>query len=203
MSSVDSSYYDPYQATQVNDDDNNNVTADHIILANNIHKTYLLGVEGITALRGINLHITRGEFIIILGTSGGGKTSLLNILGTIDKPTKGEIYIESQRISSETSDAEFANLRLNHIGFVFQSFNLIPNMTAAENIQLPMILKGNQSNKLIKQRAEFLLKRVGLADRGDHLPSQLSGGEQQRVTIARAIANNPSILLLDEPTVLS
>ena len=171
-----------------------------IVSAHNLHKTYLLGVEGVPALRGVNLNIAPGEFIMILGTSGGGKTSLLNIIGTIDKPTKGEITICGQRITATTTDRQFADLRLRRIGFVFQTFNLIPSMNAEENVALPMILAGDKSRGSIARRARELLTRVGLGHRLDHLPSQLSGGEQQRVTIARAIANRPQLLLLDEPT---
>lgn len=171
-----------------------------IVVAHNVHKTYLLGVEGVPALRGVSLSIDRGEWIMILGSSGGGKTSLLNILGTIDKPTKGELHICGHKITAGTTDEEFAYLRLKRIGFVFQTFNLLPSMTAEENVSLPMILEGRLSAAEIKERARELLERVGLGERLDHLPSQLSGGEQQRVTIARAIANKPSILLLDEPT---
>jgi len=169
-------------------------------VVNNIHKTFLLGVEGIPSLRGVSLRIRRGEFIVILGKSGGGKTSLLNILGTIDKPTKGELVICNKHINSKTTDPEFAHLRLRKLGFVFQTFNLISSMTAQENVALPMILDGRKTNDQINQRAKDLLGRVGMAPRTGHLPSQLSGGEQQRVTIARAIANHPEILLLDEPT---
>jgi len=171
-----------------------------ILLSLVIYITYLLGIEGVPALRGVSLTILRGEFIVILGKSGGGKTSLLNILGTIDKPTKGEVYICGKRITSETTDPEFSFLRLRKIGFVFQTFNLISTMTAAENVSLPMILDGRLDRQQIRSRAHELLSRVGMSGRLDHLPSQLSGGEQQRVTIARAIANRPQVLLLDEPT---
>eukprot|EP00457_Paulinella_chromatophora_P007641 gb/GEZN01007665.1/.p1 GENE.gb/GEZN01007665.1/~~gb/GEZN01007665.1/.p1 ORF type:complete len:374 (-),score=79.20 gb/GEZN01007665.1/:340-1461(-) len=170
------------------------------IQVKNVHKTYLLGVEGVPALRGVSLSVRRGEFIVILGKSGGGKTSMLNILGTIDKPTKGELYICNHRITANTTDSEFSEIRLNKIGFVFQSFNLIATMTAQENVSLPMILKGQLSKKEMAQRAMALLESVGIGKRRNHLPSQLSGGEQQRVTIARAMANEPEILLLDEPT---
>jgi len=173
---------------------------DDIIVVKNIHKTFLLGVEGIPALRGVSMRIKRGEFITILGKSGGGKTSLLNILGTIDKPTKGELVICGKHINSKTSDPEFAHLRLRKLGFVFQTFNLISSMTAQENVALPMILDGRRTNEQINTRAKALLGRVGMGTRVGHLPSQLSGGEQQRVTIARAVANHPEILLLDEPT---
>jgi len=137
---------------------------------------------------------------VILGKSGGGKTSLLNIIGTIDKPTKGEIVICGNRITNKTSDAEFALLRLRKIGFVFQTFNLISSMTALENVELSMILDGRLSKGARRKRAIALLNRVGMGARLDHTPSQMSGGEQQRVTIARAIANSPDLLLLDEPT---
>lgn len=148
----------------------------------------------------MNLSIARGEFIVILGKSGGGKTSMLNILGTIDRPSKGELYIAQRRITSATTDDEFSKLRLRHLGFVFQQFNLISTMTALENVALPMILDGRLSRSDIDARAQFLLDQVGIGRRSLHLPSQLSGGEQQRVTIARAIANCPDVLLLDEPT---
>eukprot|EP01084_Bolivina_argentea_P203772 347968_1 len=171
-----------------------------IIRLRNIHKTYLLGLEGVPALRGVSVTINRGEFIVILGKSGGGKTSMLNIIGTIDKPTKGDIYITGKRISNKTTDTQVANLRLRKIGFCFQTFNLIGSMTAVENVELPMILHGTLSSKQIRQRAMDLLTHVGLGNRAGHLPSQLSGGEQQRVTISRAVANNPDVLLLDEPT---
>ena len=128
------------------------------------------------ALRGVSVTINRGEFIVILGKSGGGKTSMLNIIGTIDKPTKGDLYIAGKRISSKTTDTEVANLRLRKIGFCFQTFNLIGSMTAAENVELPMILHGTLSSSEIKKRAVSLLTHVGLEDRAGHLPSQLSGG---------------------------
>ena len=171
-----------------------------IIKLDNLQKTYLLGVEGVPALRGVSLEIARGEFVCVFGTSGGGKTTLLNILGTIDKPTKGSLEICGNRITANTEDAVTAGLRLRNIGFVFQSFNLISSLTAIENVEMPMILAGVLSAAERRERAEHLLARVGMGERVGHLPTQLSGGEQQRVTIARALANNPDILLLDEPT---
>jgi len=171
-----------------------------IIRLRNIHKTYLLGLEGVPALRGVSVSIERGELIVILGKSGGGKTSMLNIIGTIDKPTKGDLYLCGKRISSATTDSEIADLRLREVGFCFQTFNLIGSMTALENVELPMILCGSLSSSQIRKRAHSLLAHVGLSDRVSSLPSQLSGGEQQRVTISRAIANRPAVLLLDEPT---
>ena len=168
------------------DQDNNNDTYSNnslpkqfkepIIRLRNIHKTYLLGLEGVPALRGVSVTINRGEFIVILGKSGGGKTSMLNIIGTIDKPTKGDIYITGKRISNKTTDTEVANLRLRKIGFCFQTFNLIGSMTAVENVELPMILHGTLSSSKIRERAMQLLTHVGLKDRALSLPSQLSGG---------------------------
>lgn len=173
---------------------------DYVIELENIQKTYLLGVEGVPALRGVSLKIKRGEFVIIYGTSGGGKTTMLNVMGTIDKPSKGHLTICGTRIGHRTKDEELAHIRLKRMGFVFQTFNLLSTMTAQENVEMPMILQGQTSKKYRKERATQLLAKMGMAQRLDHLPSQLSGGEQQRVTIARAIANNPEILLLDEPT---
>eukprot|EP01098_Paradermamoeba_levis_P003349 TRINITY_DN153_c0_g1_i1.p1 TRINITY_DN153_c0_g1~~TRINITY_DN153_c0_g1_i1.p1 ORF type:complete len:428 (+),score=146.09 TRINITY_DN153_c0_g1_i1:57-1340(+) len=178
------------------DDENSDV----VVSMNNIHKTYLLGVEGVPALRGVSMTVRRGEFLCIYGTSGGGKTSMLNIIGTIDKPTKGDLWIGGLRIDSKTSDTDLALLRLKKIGFVFQTFNLISSLTALENVEMPMILAGDLSRAERRERAVALLESVGIGERLNHYPSQLSGGEQQRVTIARAIANKPDILLLDEPT---
>jgi len=137
---------------------------------------------------------------MIRGPSGGGKTTLLNILGTIDEPTEGTVEILGQVVDKTSTDSYLADLRLQRIGFVFQTFNLIATMSAFENVELPMTILGNLSKSESKKRARHLLEVVGLGDRLEHLPSELSGGEQQRVTIARALANKPDILLLDEPT---
>jgi len=137
---------------------------------------------------------------MIRGPSGGGKTTLLNILGTIDTPTGGEVHMFGKRVEKDSTDRFLADLRLKKIGFVFQTFNLIATMSAFENVELPMTVLGKLSNKAIRARALELLDMVGLEDRYGHLPSELSGGEQQRVTIARALSNDPEILLLDEPT---
>ncbi|KAL7749971.1 ABC transporter H member 2 [Sorochytrium milnesiophthora] len=171
-----------------------------VVQMHNIHKTYLLGLEGVPALRGVSVSIQRGEWVVIYGTSGGGKTSLLNLVGTIDKPTKGEMRVCDTVINANTTDEELALLRLHSLGFVFQTFNLLSSMTARENVELPMTLKGTYSAKQRAELATASLQRVGMGHRVDHFPSQLSGGEQQRVTIARAIANRPDLLLLDEPT---
>eukprot|EP00656_Telonema_subtile_P015321 TRINITY_DN18003_c0_g1_i1.p1 TRINITY_DN18003_c0_g1~~TRINITY_DN18003_c0_g1_i1.p1 ORF type:complete len:330 (-),score=64.00 TRINITY_DN18003_c0_g1_i1:182-1171(-) len=170
------------------------------IQVSELHKTYMLGVEGVAALRGVNLSVNHGEFVMILGTSGGGKTSLLNLIGTIDTPTRGSITVCGNTITERAQDNELAELRLQRIGFVFQAFNLLPSFTAVENVEVPMRLAGVLNARERRARALDLLTRVGLGDRADHTPSQLSGGEQQRVTIARSLSNNPTLLLLDEPT---
>ena len=166
----------------------------------NIHKTYLLGIEGVPALRGINLKVSRGDWLIIYGNSGGGKSSLLNCIGTIDRPTKGEIKICNTIVNSSTKDEVLAFLRLHKMGFVFQTFNLLGNMTAVENVMLPMELKGLLTPKERYKKAADHLISMGLGQRLDHYPNQMSGGEMQRTTIARAISNEPDLLLLDEPT---
>lgn len=176
-----------------------NKSSDTIILRN-IHKTYLIGIEGVPALRGISLKIAKGEFLVIFGTSGGGKTTMLNIIGTIDTPSRGDVKIFNQIINSKTTDKELSKIRLEKVAFVFQSFNLFPNLTVIENVEMPMKIKGKLSASQRRERAIELITKVGLENRFNHFPNQLSGGEQQRVTIARALANKPEILLLDEPT---
>lgn len=163
--------------------------------------------DSVHALKSIQLNyehefypIMKGEMVMIRGPSGGGKTTLLNILGTIDEPSAGSVEILGSRVDSTSSDKYLASLRLRKIGFVFQTFNLLATMSAFENVELPMTILGELSAAECKKRALELLDMVGLQDRYAHLPSELSGGEQQRVTIARALANNPAILLLDEPT---
>lgn len=186
-----------------------NLPDDTIVSIRNLSKTYKLNnnEESVHALKKINLnshsefhHIKRGEFVIIRGPSGGGKTTLLNILGTLDSDFEGELEIMGCSITKESDDIYLSNLRLKQIGFVFQTFNLISTMTAKENVMLPMTIDNIMSEKEQEKRAVDLLKAVGLEDRVDHLPSELSGGEQQRVAIARALGNKPNVLLLDEPT---
>jgi len=156
-----------------------------------------MGLTTIKALNGINLKIDKGEFISIVGPSGSGKTTLLSIIGLLDRPTKGKVILENKDVSS-LNDNELSSLRAEKIGFIFQTFNLIPNLTAKENVELASAF----SNKVrdSEKKALELLKIVGLEDRANHRPSQLSGGEQQRVAIARALMNDPIILLADEPT---
>lgn len=163
--------------------------------------------ESVHALRSITLHedsefypIKRGEFVMIRGPSGGGKTTLLNIIGTLDSDFDGVLEILGTEITKNSSDGFLSELRLKHIGFVFQTFNLISTMTALENVSLPLTIDNKLSPKTIMERSRKLLISVGLEDRMDHLPSELSGGEQQRVAIARALSNKPDVLLLDEPT---
>lgn len=185
------------------------VLGEPVVKCRNIRKVYKLpGVsEEVRALNGVSLDessefypIKKGEFVMIRGPSGGGKTTLLNILGTLDSEFEGELFIMNKKITNQCTDEFLSDLRLKKIGIVFQSFNLISTMTAKENVSLPMIINDKLNNKQKEARAEALLKRVGLEDRMDHLPSELSGGEQQRVAIARALSNEPDILLLDEPT---
>ncbi len=169
-----------------------------VIEAKDIHKTYDLGDIKVHALKGVSLEIKKGDFVSIMGASGSGKSTFMNIIGCLDKPTKGEYYLDNNQVSSLDTD-ELAEIRNKKIGFVFQSFNLLARTTAIENVELPMIYNNTDSKKRA-ERANQAIKMVGLDGREHHLPSQLSGGQQQRVAIARAIVNNPSIILADEPT---
>ena len=165
-----------------------------------IHKTYRLGEVDLPVLMGVSLSVSRGEFVALMGVSGSGKSTLMNIVGCLDRPTSGEYWLDGREIS-RLSAAEQARLRNRMIGFVFQTFNLLPRTTALENVMMPLLYtRENLSEGQKKQRAVGLLEKVGLADRLDHVPSQLSGGQQQRVAIARSLINNPRVLLADEPT---
>jgi putative ABC transport system ATP-binding protein len=161
-------------------------------------KEYRMGGTVLQALKGVDVEIGRGEYISIMGPSGSGKTTLFNMIGALDRPTNGTVYIDEVNLS-ELSPAEIAWLRCWKIGYIFQTFNLIPVMTALENVTLPMIFAGIPANKR-KENGMVLLEKVGLGDRADHKPNELSGGQQQRVAIARSLANSPSIILADEPT---
>ena len=161
-------------------------------------KYYEMGENIVKALDEVNISIEEGDFIAIMGPSGSGKSTAMNLIGSLDLTTKGEIYLKGENIE-ELEESELAQLRGKRIGFIFQQFNLIPNLTGKENVMLPMLFQGIDKEDR-EERAEKLLKAVGLEDRMDHFPNQLSGGQQQRVAIARALANNPDVILADEPT---
>ena len=163
-----------------------------------VWKTYCLKEIETHALRGVSLKIENGEYVAILGPSGCGKSTLMHVIGCLDTPTSGSVIVDGKEIS-ELNDDELAKIRREKIGFVFQAFNLIGSLTAAENVAMPMRFKGYGKAESIK-KAKELLKRVGLEKRTDHKPNELSGGEQQRVAIARALANDPEVILADEPT---
>jgi putative ABC transport system ATP-binding protein len=163
-----------------------------------ISKSYFLGKDEVPILKDINLKIKGGEFLAIMGPSGSGKSTLMNIIGCLDQASSGSYLLNEEDIS-RYSDEQLAKVRNLHIGFVFQQFQLLPRLTAAENVELPMVYAG-VPRKERKKRAEEALKKVGLSERIKHLPNELSGGQKQRVAIARAIVNNPTIILADEPT---
>jgi putative ABC transport system ATP-binding protein len=173
--------------------------ADPIIRVDNIHKSYLMGKEAVPALRGVTIDVARGEMLCLMGPSGSGKTTLLNLLGGLDEPGRGHITIDGENLVA-MKEEQVARLRLQKMGFIFQTFNLLSNFTAFENVEAPMVLVNQLKRKERKARVALLLEQVGLADRMDHYPSELSGGQQQRVAIARALANNPPIIIGDEMT---
>lgn len=170
-----------------------------IINVDGVHKSYLMGKEAVPALRGVSLVVKRGEMVCLMGPSGSGKTTLLNIVGGLDEPGRGHVTIAGSDIVS-MGEERLARLRLERIGFVFQTFNLLSNFSALENVEAPMVLLRRLGRKERRERAMSLLSSVGLADRVDHYPSELSGGQQQRVAVARALANDPEILIGDEMT---
>ncbi len=166
-----------------------------MIQLQDIHKVYLLGKRELEVLRGVSLHIEKGEMVAIMGPSGSGKTTILNLIGCLDKPTSGSYYLEGNEVS-RLSSGELAKIRGQKIGFVFQTFNLLPYLSALANVEVGLRYSGCGDGR----RAIAALSKVGLSDRANHRPSELSGGEQQRVAIARALAKNPPLILADEPT---
>jgi putative ABC transport system ATP-binding protein len=169
-----------------------------VIRVEDVHKTYHMGDVEVPALRGVNLTIDRGEFVAVMGSSGSGKSTFMNILGCLDRPTTGRYFLDSQEVGS-LSRNEWAHIRNKRIGFVFQGFNLLSRTSALENVELPMMYNGF-TGKDRRGRAVEVLSLVGLGERLDHTPNRLSGGQQQRVAIARALVNQPSLILADEPT---
>jgi putative ABC transport system ATP-binding protein len=170
-----------------------------IIEIKNLHKNYQVGEETVRALRGVDLNITQGEFVAIMGTSGSGKSTLLNILGCLDKASEGDYLLDGVNVKSLKKN-QLADIRSKKLGFVFQSYNLLPRTTALENVELPLLYNPSVGNKLRREKAEAALIAVGLKDRMKHLSNQMSGGQQQRVAIARSIVNDPVIILADEAT---
>lgn len=169
-----------------------------MIEVRNLRKVYTMGEEELAALAGVDLDVTRGEYVAVIGPSGSGKSTLMNILGGLDRPTSGDYRFEGEDVAHFTDD-ELADFRRRRIGFVFQSFQLLPRLSALQNVELPMIYAGLPRDER-RARAAELLERVGLGGRMGHRPTQLSGGQQQRVAVARSLANRPDLLLADEPT---
>ena len=171
-----------------------------VIKLEDVHKTYHTGEVDVLAVRGVSLEIAKGEFVAIMGASGSGKSTMMNILGCLDRPTSGRYFLDDVDVS-DLSREQLADIRNQKIGFVFQGFNLLSRTSALENVELPMLYsRDHMASHAVREKATHALEIVGLADRADHHPSQLSGGQQQRVAVARALVNQPAMLLADEPT---
>ncbi len=169
-----------------------------IISTRDIKKIYTMGTEKVHALNGVDIDIQQNEYVALMGPSGSGKSTLMNLLGLLDTPTSGDYFLKDIQVS-EMDDSELATIRNKQIGFVFQTFNLLPRLSALENVALPLVYSGQSKRKRL-DKAEDVLTKVGLGDRIDHKPNELSGGQRQRVAIARALVNDPAIILADEPT---
>src|SRR6202041_1311875 len=186
-------------ATQELLDRGENLKRDGIVIRTyDLWKTYVMGDQLINAVSGVDIEIKRGEYVAIMGPSGSGKSTLMNLIGCLDTPTKGQYYINGH-LGSEMTDDELARIRKKEIGFVFQTFNLLPRATSLHNVELPLIYNGTPHAERI-EKAKAALAQVDLAERMNHKPNELSGGQRQRVAVARALVNSPSILLADEPT---
>jgi putative ABC transport system ATP-binding protein len=172
--------------------------ANSVIQTKDIAKIYQMGTETVEALKSVTININRGEYVAFMGPSGSGKSTLMNIIGCLDTPTRGDYYLSSQNVSHMTEN-ELAEIRNKEIGFVFQTFNLLPRQSALENVALPLIYAGYGKSER-EDRAQEVLTSVGLGDRSRHKPNEMSGGQRQRVAVARALVNDPSIILADEPT---